>query len=134
MDKYISISEAVTTYNKSESTIRSLVRKIGNKKGLLKKEKLPNGSNKIFISVNYLDSIFKEKPPIDHIVIDTSTTNTQTELIELLKHQLEEKDKQIESLLERNRESNILLSQLQNKVLLIDEKPTKKRRWWRWRS
>jgi|LauGreDrversion4_2_1035121.scaffolds.fasta_scaffold21487_5 hypothetical protein len=134
MDTFISISEAVNEYSKSESTIRSIVKKIGNKKGLIKREKLSNGSHKIYLSKNYLDQVLKEKKTSSNshskkATFDNTQTNTRDELILLLKQQLEEKDKQIESLLERQREQHVLYSQLQNKVLLIEEAP-KKKRWW----
>lgn len=134
MDTFISISEAVNEYSKSESTIRSIVKKIGNKKGLIKREKLSNGSHKIYLSKSYLDQVLKEKKTTSNshgkkATFDNTQNTTRDELILLLKQQLEEKDKQIESLLERQREQHVLYSQLQNKVLLIEEAP-KKKRWW----
>lgn len=130
MENYLSIAEAISTYGKSESTIRSIVRKAGKKKGVIKHEVLKNGSKKIYISSVYLDSVFKVLNDNFDRSTNTSTTNTSDQLIEVLKKQLEEKDKQIESLLERQRETNILTSQLQQKVLLIEESPQKKKRWW----
>lgn len=130
MENYLSIAEAISTYGKSESTIRSIVRKAGKKKGVLKHEVLKNGSKKIYISTVYLDSVFKVLNDNFERSTNTSTTNTSDQLIEVLKKQLEEKDKQIESLLERQRETNILTSQLQQRVLLIEESPQKKKRWW----
>jgi hypothetical protein len=61
-------------------------------------------------------------------VTDTLGNDTSNELIEVLKSQLLEKDKQISELIERSRESNILLSQMQQKVLMLDE--PKKKKWW----
>ena len=130
MENYLSISEAISTYGKSESTIRAIVRKSGKKKGVLKHETLKNGSKKIYISATYLDSVFKQNKSDSKVSSNTLNDNTSNELIDVLKKQLEEKDKQIESLLERQRENNILMSQLQQKVLLIEETPVKKKRWW----
>lgn len=132
MDTFISIAEAITTYSKSESTIRAIVRKIGNKKGIVKREKLINGSYKIYISRTYLDKVLKDKNSHSETDNSTNTQNTENDkLISFLQQQLEVKDKTIESLLERQRENNILMSQLQQKVLLIEESaPKKKIRWW----
>ncbi len=58
---YLSIAEAISHYGKSESTIRSIVRLASKKKGVLKHEALKNGSKKIYISIDYLDSIFNKK-------------------------------------------------------------------------
>ena len=58
---YLSISEAVSHYGKCESTIRSAVRLAEKKEGALKYKALKNGSKKIYISIDYLDSIFNKK-------------------------------------------------------------------------
>ena len=128
MENYLSISEAVSHYGKSESTIRSIVRLASKKKGVLKHEALKNGSKKIYISIDYLDSKFKVVNNHSKGVTDTLGNDTSNELIEVLKSQLLEKDKQINELIERSRESNILLSQMQQKVLLLDE--PKKKKWY----
>ena len=128
MENYLSISEAVSNYGKSESTIRSIVRLASKKKGALKHEALKNGSKKIYISIEYLDSKFKIVNNRSKGVNDTLGSDTSNELIEVLKSQLLEKDKQINELIERSRESNILLSQMQQKVLMLDE--PKKKKWW----
>ncbi len=56
MDKYISISEAVTTYGKSISSIRRIVKEL-KESDLTQLEftKLKNGTEKILISKHYLD-------------------------------------------------------------------------------
>ena len=58
MEKFLSIAEAITHYGKSESTIRNIVRIASKKKGVVKHEALKNGSKKIYISIDYLDSKF----------------------------------------------------------------------------
>jgi hypothetical protein len=58
---YLSISEVISQYGKSESTIRSAVRLAEKKEGALKYKALKNGSKKIYISIDYLDSIFNKK-------------------------------------------------------------------------
>jgi len=95
---------------------------------VLKHESLKNGSKKIYISIDYLDSKFKVVNNHSKGVTDTLGNDTSNELIEVLKSQLLEKDKQISELMERSRESNILLSQMQQKVLMLNE--PKKKKWW----
>lgn len=137
MENYLSISEAISNYGKSESTIRAIVRKSVKKKGVIKHETLKNGSKKIYISATYLDSVFKQNKNDSKVSNNTLNDNTSNELIDVLKKQLEEKDKQlkekdkqIESILERQREHNILMSQYQQKILLIEETPVKQKKWW----
>lgn len=61
LTNYLSIAEAINCYGKSESTIRNIVRLGLKKKGVIKHEALKNGSKKIYISIDYLDSIFTKK-------------------------------------------------------------------------
>ena len=129
MEKFLSIAEAITHYGKSESTIRNIVRIASKKKGVIKHEALKNGSKKIYISIDYLDSKFNVAKELFKSSNNTLNDNTSNELIDVLKSQLIEKDKQINELIERSRESNILLSQMQQKVLMLEE--PKKKKWWR---
>lgn len=128
MENYLSIAETIIHYGKSESTIRNIVRIASKKKGVIKYEVLKNGSKKIYISIEYLDSKFKVVKESSKVVNDTLATNTSNELIEFLKSQLVEKDKQINELIERNRESNILMMDMQQKVLMLN---APKKRWWK---
>lgn len=128
--EWITINEACAKYNKSNSSIRRIVADL--KKNDKKKIKVIEGG-KILISIAYLDNHFKVNLNTQNEYSETSQMNNHSELVELLKHQLSEKDKQIESLIERNRESNILLSQMQNKVLLIEENKAPKK-WWQRRK
>ena len=61
LTNYLSIAEAITHYGKSESTIRRYVLAALKKKGVVKHKALKNGSKKIYISIDYLDSIFTKK-------------------------------------------------------------------------
>jgi hypothetical protein len=125
--EWITINEACTKYNKSNSSIRRIVAEL--KKNDKKKIKVADGG-KILISIAYLDNHFKVNTNRQNEYSTTNQVNNHSELLELLKNQLAEKDKQIESLIERNRESNILLSQLQSKALQLDEVPGTKKRCW----
>lgn len=51
--------------------------------------------------------------------------------LDLLQKELEEKNRQIESLLQRQYETNVILEQLQQKTKLLEVKTDKpKKRWW----
>ena len=55
-NKFISIKEACNLFNKSNSTIRRVIKE--SPENQLKKEKLKTGHYKIFISVEYLNKYF----------------------------------------------------------------------------
>ena len=60
-----------------------------------------------------------------NIKIDTNTNDTLSLLndtVKLLQKQLKAKDIQIKQLLDRQRETNVLMGQLQNRVLLLEDK------------
>ena len=54
-NKFISIKEACNLFNKSNSTIRRVIKE--SPENQLKKEKLKTGHYKIFISVEYFNSL-----------------------------------------------------------------------------
>lgn len=56
---------------------------------------------------------------------DANQATTQ-DYIQTLKEQLKEKDTQINQLLERARESNLIINNLQNKILLLEAPPKKR--------
>jgi hypothetical protein len=121
---WLSVQEAKEKYSKSESSIRRVIKELKQKDlTLLKFEVLPNGMQKVFIESSYFESVKKDKKT-------HSQNNSSNDIVTHLLNEISEKNKQIESLIERNRESNILLSQLQNKVLQLDEAPGTKKRWW----
>ena len=51
-------------------------------------------------------------------------------IIEFLKQQLTEKDKQIEALMDRNKEINLLFAQAQQREQIKLEESIPKKRWW----
>ena len=51
--------------------------------------------------------------------------------MELLAKELEEKNRQIESLLQRQYESNVIIEQLQKKQLQLEEITPTKKKWWK---
>ena len=139
-EKYISIKETCELFNKSLSTIRRLIKDIPTNK--LKYEKLPTGHKKIFIDRDYLNDYFKEPIQQTNSSSEVPLNDSNERLIETLENvikmlnnelesknkQLQEKDKQIESLIERQRENNILISSF-SQVKQI-EGQDKKKRWW----
>ena len=57
----------------------------------------------------------------------TEKTRPENDIITFLKDQLKQKDKQISQLIERSRETNILLKGLQNQLLLTGDKKEEKK-------
>jgi hypothetical protein len=154
--KYLSIKDAAALTGKSESSVKRFVNQVKNKEpekyrdsALFRFEKLPNGNDKILISEVYLLARFtsskNELHDLTGDLVDSSKSTDNTngshgsqndphdlvesaykKTIEILEKELDRKNKQIDELLERQRESNILL--LGNKqVLQLEEKP---KRWW----
>ncbi len=121
MDKYISISEAVTTYGKSISSIRRIVKEL-KETDLTQLEftKLKNGTEKILISKHYLDRLFSNTKTTTSNSYSATTSN---DLVTFLKEQLITKDKQIENLTQL-----LAMKEQQNQSLL--ELPKKKRWFW----
>lgn len=114
---YISIKEACERYNVSNSTIRRIVKECKvNNLNALQFDLLPNGIERILISVNHLDKVLNKK-------LNTKSDNSQTDVVTYLMNELSEKNKQIEQL-------HVLMGNLQNKVLQLDEAPGTKKRWW----
>ena len=120
MDKYISISEAVTTYGKSISSIRRIVKEL-KETDLTQLEftKLKNGTEKILISKHYLDMLFSNAKTTTSNSYSATTSN---DLVTFLKEQLITKDKQIENLTQL-----LAIKEQQNQTLL--ELPKNKSRW-----
>lgn len=135
--QYLPIKDAAIQIGKSESSIRRIVLQIKTKSPkkykdakYFKFENLSTGHQKVYVSNQFVQEYF-------NCSFNYSTNNSTEQLnesssaiylktIEILERELENKNKQIDELLERQRESNILL--LGNKqVLQLEEKP---KRWW----
>lgn len=127
---YITIKEACDTYNKSLSTIRRIVKEAP--KNAVKKEKLKTGYDKVFLSTEYLDKYFKNSSTQAQNSNSSNDgfTNSLNDTIEFLKAQLIEKDKQIESFLQRQYENNVIIERMQQKEQNLIEETNKKKRWW----
>lgn len=146
---FLTIKEAAELTGKSESTIKRFVRET--KKNHPKKyssnkcfkfEKLSTGHEKILIAEDFLKENYST---VQNTNLNSSNeplseplnnTVNQT-LIEYLKQELDrkndqiaEKDKQIESLLDRNKEINLLFAQAQQREQIKLEESNSKKRWW----
>ena len=150
--KFLSIKDAAVLTGKSESSVKRFVNQVKTKEpakyrdpARFKFEKLPNGNDKILISEVYLLSRFTSSKnelhdPVDDLVnsyesLDNTngshgSQNEPHDLVEFLKAQLVEKDKQIESLLDRNKEINLLFAQAQQRQQIQIEESIPKKRWW----
>jgi hypothetical protein len=125
--EWISIKEVCNLTNKSESTVRNLARKLkaSNSKNI-RLETLKTGHDKILFKLSYVNSqLLTIKPIKDKQLKQDSDSN---KMLSILERELNEKNKQIEALTDRLKESNLLYAQLQESIKLI-EGPKKKKRW-----
>jgi hypothetical protein len=115
-DSFLLIAEAKKIYGKSETTMRTIVRKLRQSKSKELKVVNDNGREKLLINRNYLDSIFSKKT--DSEKTDSRKITSSDNLVEFLKGQIEIKDKQIENM-------QFLLAQAQDEkkqLLLMSSK------------
>ena len=111
---WLTIKEAVQFTGKSESTLRKLAK---TKHKGVKFETLATGHKKILFSEDFLSSKFNSS-------FNSSQDNTA---LELLREQLNVKDRQIELLNERLQEAHILTANLENKLSLALPPPPEQR-------
>jgi predicted site-specific integrase-resolvase len=119
----LTLKEVCQELGKSQRTVTRYI-----KKGLLNPDRVKNekGILEYRFKISEIENI---KNP------DTTTSQTTghkqkvdqknediLSLVKILEKQLKEKDRQIKQMLERQRETNILMGQLQNKVLLLEDK------------
>jgi predicted RNase H-like nuclease (RuvC/YqgF family) len=125
--EWISIKEVCNLTNKSESTIRNLARKLkaSNSKNI-RLETLKTGHDKIMFKLSYVNSQMLIGKTVKNNV-DKPVQNVDR-FIQIMENQLNEKDKQIESLQQTLQAQNLMLHNLQESIKLI-EAPKKKKRW-----
>jgi hypothetical protein len=135
MENYLSIEQTVEYTNKSISSVRRLVKELKqNKSKYIKLEKLKTGHDKVFISIEYLNNHFNINSSTNDSTSNSTNSSNDTfvnKTLELLAKELEEKNRQIESLLQRQYESNVIIEQLQKKQLQLEENITIKKKWWK---
>lgn len=150
--EYLSIKEACEHFNKSLSTIRRIVKETPEDK--LKKEKLVTGHSKIYIQFDYLNKHFgiveekdnnsdsSQNNSSNDILVEQLKMKLESEeykvkslerIITTLNNELEAKNKQIASLLERQFETNnVLMKSLKEEKIKLDTfENNKKRKWWK---
>ena len=125
--EWITIKEVCNLTNKSESTIRNLARKLkASKSKDIRLEKLKTGHEKILFKLSFVNNQLLIDKPIKNKQLKQDSSNDK--MLSILERELNEKNKQIEALTDRLKESNLLYAQLQESIKLI-EAPKKKKRW-----
>jgi len=115
----ITFSEACKILKKSKRTVSRYI-----KNGWLSPERIESQRGTLEYRFNQNDLAKFKKPGRPE---RTEQTRPENDIIALLKDQLKVKDEQINHLLERNRETNILLNRLQNQLLLTEDKTIKEK-------
>ena len=119
-------TEACNLLKKSKRTITRYI-----KKGLLNPEKVKTEKGVLEYRFKRSEVEDLKKPDTigqttrQNIKIeknDDDTLSLLKDTLKLLQKQLKAKDDQIKNMLERQRETNILMGQLQNKVLMLEDK------------
>jgi hypothetical protein len=120
---YLTLKEAITNTGKNESTIRRFAKK---------PESLPHvkeEGGKLFIEEKYLYKTYKPlrkirlKPEIEPVETSTALIVAKNETIEILRQEVNQLHYTINQLSERNREQNIIIQSLQEKLKLLPPTP-----------
>lgn len=130
---YLTIQEAMKLTGKSESTFRNLARKLkASRSKDIKLEKLKTGHEKILFKESFINSYFDTSSKGSSKQVESEASASINErTLAILERELEEKNRQIEALTDRLKESNLLQAQLHEQVKLL-EAPKKKKRWFGW--
>ena len=114
IDYNITFIEACKILKKSKRTVSRYI-----KKGLLNPEKIESKRGTLEYRFSRIDlSQFKKPGKTEQ----TEQTRPENDIITFLKDQIKVKDEMISQLIERSRETNILLKGLQNQLLLTGDK------------
>jgi small-conductance mechanosensitive channel len=118
---------------KSESTFRNLARRLKSSRSKdIKLEKLKTGHEKILFKESFINSYFDTSSKGLNKQVESNASSEMSErTLAILERELEEKNRQIEALTDRLKESNLLQAQLHEQVKLL-EAPKKKKRWFGW--
>jgi len=145
--QFISLKDACEYSNKSMSTLRRLVNELkDNQPNKLKYEDLKNGSKKILIEVDYLNEYYnltKEDNANQSAETSKSIDKSSEHLlitayeniIKMLNSDLEAKNRQIDALVESNRDTqrelNTIINNMTNKLALETKEVNEvRRKWW----
>jgi len=115
----LTFSEACKILKKSKRTVGRYI-----KNGWLNPEKIESKKGTLEYRFNQANLLKFKKPGKKE---KTEQTRPDTDIIAFLKDQLKVKDGQINQLIERSRETNILLKGLQNQLLLTGDKKEEKK-------
>ena len=129
---YLSVKEITEEYNKSLSTIRRLVKTLKeDNPGVIRYEELNTGHKKVYVSIEYLNEYFNIKGSktyskdshMNDLLIDSKdqVIKSMENIIKTLNDELEHKNKQIEGILQRQYETNVLLKSLQEEKLKLQQ-------------
>ena len=131
--EWISINEVCNLTKKSNTTIRNLARKLkASRSKEIKLEKLKTGHEKILFKESFINSCFDTSSKGSSKQVESEASASINErTLAILERELEEKNRQIEALTDRLKESNLLQAQLHEQVKLL-EAPKKKKRWFGW--
>ena len=110
----ITFIEACKILKKSKRTVSRYI-----KKGLLNPDKIKNKLGTLEYRFNQSDLLKLKRTKKTK---RTNKTEPESDIITFLKDQIKEKDEQINKLLERSRETNIMFNRLQNQLLLTGDK------------
>jgi len=103
--------EACKILKKSKRTVSRYI-----KNGWLKPEKIESQRGTLEYRFNQVDLLKFKKPK------RIKQTRPESDIVAFLKEQIKAKDDQINKLLERSRETNIMFNRLQNQLLLTGDK------------
>lgn len=112
--KDLTFTEVCKILKKSKRTISRYI-----KNGWLNPERIESQRGTLEYRFNQANLLKFKKPGRTE---QTEQTRPENDIIAILKDQLKQKDKQINQLIERSRETNILLKGLQNQLLLTGDK------------
>jgi hypothetical protein len=125
--EWITLKECQKLTGKSESTLRKLARQLKESKSKdIRFELLKTGHSKILFKLSFVNSQLLTNQQVR--TSQLKNDNSSDKIISILERELNEKNKQIEALTERIKESNLLTAQLQESIKLIEA--PKKKRWW----
>ena len=125
--EYITLKECQKLTGKSESTLRKIARSLKESKSKdIRFELLKTGHSKILFKLSFVNSQLLTNQQVK--TSQLKNDNSSDKIISILERELNEKNKQIEALTERIKESNLLTAQLQESIKLIEA--PKKKRWW----
>ena len=145
--QFISLKDACEYSNKSMSTLRRLVNELkDNQPNKLKYEDLKNGSKKILIEVDYLNEYYNltKEDKANHSAETSKSIDKSNEhllitayenIIKMLNNDLEAKNRQIDALVESNRDTqrelNTIINNMTNKLALETKEVNEvRRKWW----